>query len=201
MNRAFCTLASAIAFSALTIGTAAAAPTVNPGNADHVPAASNPAGFVNPGPDMVVKRSVPIDETTPVNEATAKGEQRSAAGKWVKITDKKYQGQKCGTGLLQQTSGRGKTTLVMTVSKSVSTEWKSEAKIDASVVSAGIGFSVTKSYTVENQTRYEVPKGKFGTVQAYPLYDLYTFNAKILDMKKSGWAMKPVGVCFNQWTE
>ncbi|MFD9221214.1 hypothetical protein ACFWDI_14640 [Streptomyces sp. NPDC060064] len=150
---------------------------------------------------MVVKRSVPIDESPSVNESAAKGAPRIDPSKIIKITDTRYQGQKCGTSLLQQTSGRGKTTLVLTVSKSVSTEWKSEAKIDAKVVSAGVGFSVTKSYTVENQTRYEVPKGKFGTVQAYPLYDLYTFNVKILNAKKPGWAMKPVGVCFNQWTE
>lgn len=146
---------------------------------------------------MIVKRSVPVDRTPAVGSVPSGAP--SAIGP--KVTDKVYQGQQCGLSVLQQTSGQGKTTLVMTVSKSVSAEWKSEGGISAGAVSAGIGFSVTRTYTVENQTRYEVPKGKFGTVQAFPLYDKYSFNATMGGIKKPGWAMKPVGVCFNQWLE
>ncbi len=67
-----------------------------------------------------------------------------------------------------------------------------------------MGWDVTKSYAVSNQTRYEVPKGKFGTVQAYPLYNLYEgwvyegVSGKIPTYKRA-WAYKPIGVCFNQW--
>ncbi|MEV5138929.1 hypothetical protein AB0K71_28930 [Streptomyces syringium] len=191
----FTALTGAAVFSALAVGTAAAAPTVNSEGQEPVSGAVAPAGFIDPGPSMIVKRSVPVDRA-PASE-TVTGATANTIGP--KVTDKVYQGQQCGTNVIQQTSGQGKTTLVLTVSKSVSAEWKSEGGISAGVVSAGIGFSVTKSYTVENQTRYEVPRGKFGTVQAYPLYDKYSFNATMGGIKKPGWAMKPVGVCFNQW--
>lgn len=61
---------------------------------------------------------------------------------------------------------------------------------------------MTGAFGVEDQTRYEVPKGKFGYIEAYPLYDMYTYSV-YSGSKNLGasWAMKPVGVCFNQWTE
>ncbi|MFF8264989.1 hypothetical protein [Streptomyces virginiae] len=68
-----------------------------------------------------------------------------------------------------------------------------------------MGWSVTSSYGVKNETRYEVPEGKWGTVQAFPLYDIFEGDAHAgvgggLPTGKRVWAYKPVGVCFNQWT-
>lgn len=119
------------------------------------------------------------------------------------VRNKKYVGQLCGTSRIQQTSGAGKTTLVMRVEKSVAVTVKTDAKIEMKFVTLGMGWDVTRSYTVANETRYEVPKGKFGTIEAYPLYDQYTgvatnrFGAPMGLVSVS----KPIGVCFNQWVK
>ncbi|WP_225882397.1 hypothetical protein [Streptomyces aureocirculatus] len=197
-------LAGAVVLSALTVGTATAAPTADVETGTASVDLSLPEGFHVPGPETVVERTVPVqslpgDDVIDIfgpGDASRKKPGESA----IKIKNKRYQGQNCGTRLLQQTSGRGKTTLVLTVSKSVATEKKSEVSLSAGKISAAMGFSVSKSYTVENQTRYEVPKGRFGTVQAYPLYDHYTYQAVFGKKKWAGYVLKPVGVCFNQWT-
>ncbi|GGV53583.1 hypothetical protein [Streptomyces spectabilis] len=201
MNRALRALAGATVLCALAAGTATAAP---PGDEAALADLSLPEGFHAPGPETIVERTVPVQPVPGDDVADAiKADgllKKTPGDSVIKIKNKRYQGQNCGTRLLQQTSGRGKTTLVLTVSKSVATERKSEAKISAGTLSAAMGFSVSKSYTVENQTRYEVPKGRFGTIQAYPLYDHYTYQAVLGKIKRSGYVLKPVGVCFNQWT-
>ncbi|WP_431043742.1 hypothetical protein ACQUSR_18875 [Streptomyces sp. P1-3] len=119
-----------------------------------------------------------------------------------KLKNVEYVGERCGLTKIGKTSGQGKTTLVLTVSKAVSAEVSADVKVEVGVVSAGVGFKVNRTYTVENQTRFEVPKGKYGYVEAYPLYDQYTFKVYKDGKKKGdGYAMKPVGVCFNQWAK
>ncbi|MDT3399180.1 hypothetical protein RKE29_21445 [Streptomyces sp. B1866] len=108
-----------------------------------------------------------------------------------------------GSHKLAMTSGKGKTTLVLKISDSVSAEWSANVSVTSSTVSAGVGFSVTKTYTVDKETRYEVPKGKRGYVEAYPCYQVYTFDVynAYWDEKPvgNGVAEKPVGVYFKQW--
>ncbi|MFJ5551841.1 hypothetical protein [Streptomyces sp. NPDC093225] len=117
-------------------------------------------------------------------------------------------GNVCGTKLLQQTSGRGKTTLVMSFDKAVAATTKRETAIDLNWVSAGVGWDVTKSYNVKNETRYEVPAGKFGVIQAYPFYRMQVGDVWQGFSGGSGrptgyqaYAYKPVGVCFNQYLQ
>ncbi|MCX5529682.1 hypothetical protein OG785_03775 [Streptomyces sp. NBC_00006] len=155
-----------------------------------------PDGYVRPPSGMVVKRTVPAVPAVPVRT----GAPASADGGALRNID--GPNEVCGTSKLQKTSGMGKTTLVMTVSKAVSAELSSEAKVDAEVVSASLGFKVTETTTVEDQTRFEVPAEKFGVIEVYPLYDQYTFNVYDGGRNRgSGWAMKPTGVCFHQYTE
>lgn len=59
-------------------------------------------------------------------------------------------------------------------------------------------------YTVKNETRYEVPAGAWGSVQAYPLCDLSqgeVYNLWGPDTGKDAYGYKPVGVCFNSWNQ
>ncbi|MFD9973404.1 hypothetical protein ACFWZR_03695 [Streptomyces sp. NPDC059017] len=156
--------------------------------------------FFTPGPNIIVKRNANAGDEA--SESVSPSPAGSFAIRWVK--NKKYLGQSCGTKVIQQISGRGKTTLVLTVEKKVEATVKKEVAVEVGMISAGMGFDVTKSYAVSNQTRYEVPKGKFGTVQAYPLYDQYIGN--VYEGTSGSWptgkkvyAYKPVGVCFNQW--
>ncbi|ATB30676.1 hypothetical protein [Melittangium boletus] len=154
-----------------------------------------PKGFFVPGPNTVVKRSSEVQAPPAESEVSVKARRgtRVKAG---------APSESCGLTKLETTSGAGKTTLVMTVEKSVETEVSADVKVEAKFVSAGVGFSVTRKYGVSDQTRYEVPKGKFGTIEAYPLYDVYPITIYKSGKKAGGGAvMKPSGVCFNQWTE
>lgn len=158
--------------------------------------ASIPDGFFKPTANTTVKRTTTVTSTPATPRVNPPG------SVVYKVTDVDGPNDVCGTTRLERTSGAGKTTLVMTVSKSVSAELSGEVAAAYKAVTAKLGFNVTGTLTVEDQTRYEVPKGKFGHIEAYPLFDMYTFNVSIGGgKKKAGWAMKPAGVCFNQWTE
>ncbi|MGW1809596.1 hypothetical protein [Streptomyces sp. NPDC002078] len=197
MNRriAITAITGALALGVIGAGTAQAAPV-----ADHhaAPAATSDPGLFTPTAHTIVKRGG-VTALTP----TA-GKLMQPRADWVKATGRVYQGEQCGTNVIQKTSGAGKTTLTMSVQKSVATKWSATASISAGAVSAGMGFDVTRTYTVTDQTAFDVPKGKFGTIEAYPLYDLYGFyESSIVDGKKigTGKVLKPVGVCFNQWND
>ncbi|MEU2049297.1 hypothetical protein ABZ757_28050 [Streptomyces albidoflavus] len=196
MNRVIksCSLMGAAAILLAGAGIASAAPGSVPSDAK--PSGYVPDGFFKPAESTVVMRS---GGETPLPEQP--GEIGPAASEYA-LKNVSGPGEVCGTTKLQKTSGAGKTTLVMTVSKSVSAELSAEVSVDAKFVSGKLGFKVTSTYGVEDQTRYEVPKGKYGYIEAYPLYDMWTFNVyKDGKNKGASWAMKPVGVCFNQWTE
>ncbi|MFD3550620.1 hypothetical protein ACFWWA_00735 [Streptomyces goshikiensis] len=175
-----------------------------------VPASSISADgkFFTPGPNTVVKRNASepggavllADNASPIAPAPA------GTTDYYAIKNAHQISQSCGTNLLQATSGRGKTTLVLSVEKSVAATVTKEVKVDLKYISAGMGWSVTNTYSVKNETRFEVPEGKWGNVQAFPLYDVYQGDAYQgvggdLPTGKKVWAYKPVGVCFNQWAQ
>ncbi|KOV13290.1 hypothetical protein ADK90_38345 [Streptomyces sp. XY413] len=163
--------------------------------------------FFTPGPNTVVKRNaVPADaRTMSVESASPVTPGPAGTADYYTIKNAHWIAQSCGTELIQQTSGQGKTTLVLSVDKSIAATVTKEINVDLKYISAGMGWSVTSSYGVKNETRYEVPEGKWGTVQAFPLYDVFEGDAHAgvgggLPTGKRVWAYKPVGVCFNQWT-
>ncbi|MEW2529878.1 hypothetical protein [Streptomyces sp. NPDC047071] len=119
----------------------------------------SPEGFTKPSGHTIVKRNVPVGNIPAEGLGDLIDGSAAKRAATLKIKKVKYQGELCGLKKIQKTSGKGKTTLVMTVSKSVSSEVSTEIKIDYKIVSAAVGFKVTKSYTVEDQSRFEVPKG------------------------------------------
>ncbi|MFD5883419.1 hypothetical protein [Streptomyces yangpuensis] len=169
-------------------------------------AVSEDGRFFTPGPNTVVKRNAaPADASTLSAEAVSPVTPGPAGTTdFYTIKNAHWIAQSCGTELIQQTSGQGKTTLVLSVDKSVAATVSKEINVDLKYISAGMGWSVTSTYAVKNETRYEVPAGKWGTVQAFPLYDVFEGDAYSgvggLPTGKRVWAYKPVGVCFNQWT-
>ncbi|MFJ3310061.1 hypothetical protein ACIPSA_45090 [Streptomyces sp. NPDC086549] len=179
-------------------GTAQAAPVDDSGS---TVAAADEFGLFTPTEHTVVMRGGVTAETSGADDADGMVQPMAD---WAKVTGATYRGEQCGTNVIQKTSGHGKTTLTMSVQKSVATKWSATASISAGAVSAGMGWDVTKTYTVTDQTAFSVPSGKFGTIEAYPLYDVYSFNetSKVDGGKLgTGRALKPVGVCFNQWNE
>jgi len=153
-------------------------------------------GLFAPGPDTVVKLSTPTSAPAPVPDRSP----LAAADIWITAKNVHHGKQMCGLNMIQEVSGAGPATLTISVSKAVAVQLSTSATISAPYVSAAVGFNVTQTQTVTNTDAYTVPKGKFGVIQAYPLYDLYTFD--IVDSRfkariGTGTARKPVGVCFN----
>ncbi|MFE2529324.1 hypothetical protein ACFXEL_34430 [Streptomyces sp. NPDC059382] len=208
-KRGFATVAAGAALAAtLTATMTSGVSYANSGTPQGLPpgAVSADGKFFTPGSNTIVKRNA--GEATPGKLSTESlatvnpGPAGTAESYWLK--NARRTGQSCGTGLLAQTSGNGKTTLVLTVEKSVAATVTKEIGVDYKAISAGMGWSVTNSYTVKNETRYEVPAGKWGSVQAFPLYDVYRADVYRLfgsDTGKDVYAYKPVGVCFNSWNQ
>ncbi|OEJ22614.1 hypothetical protein BGK67_32585 [Streptomyces subrutilus] len=164
--------------------------------------------FFAPGPNTVVKRTEAPAGNSPLSAESASPVAPAPAGTaaYYNIKNAHWIAQSCGTNMIQQTSGQGKTTLVLSVEKSVAATVTKEVNVDLKYVSAGMGWSVTSTYGVKNESRFEVPDGKWGTVQAFPLFDVYEGEAWAgvggdLPTGKRVWAYKPVGVCFNQWAQ
>ncbi|MEV6777621.1 hypothetical protein [Streptomyces syringium] len=189
-------LTGILAMGAMGAGTAAAAPSSPTAEKAYAFSGNVPKGFFKPTSRTIVKRNAGVPEAG----KTARSPQSPDGFK--DLRNVRENGELCGTSVIQKTSGAGKTTLVLSVDKSVAVQWSATASITASAVSAGVGFNVTKTYAVKNETRFEVPSGKHGTIEAYPLYDSY-----VGDVYEGGWlktgtatVLKPIGVCFNQWT-
>ncbi|MBB1256543.1 hypothetical protein H3146_24800 [Streptomyces sp. OF3] len=191
-NRTYAGLVAAGTLAALAICTPAA--TAAQSGAGFDGESWTPEGYIVPGPEMEVKRNATEDSPTQGDDSGGFSPQ------WLNIThvtSKKYEGQRCGLDLIRQVSGNGPQTLTLSISESVSSQWSASVSISAKKVTAGVGFNVTKSFTVTQGTSYSVPKGKYGSIAAYPLYDVYSF--KTAAPSGQGWAMKPVGVCFSKW--
>ncbi|MEV7029321.1 hypothetical protein AB0N99_03725 [Streptomyces sp. NPDC093272] len=88
----------------------------------------------------------------------------------------KYQGLVRGKKSIAVVQGRGPMTLTLTAMETVSNTKSATITITAEAVSGAVGFDVTKSRTKSMAGSWNVPRGKFGTLNAYPLYREYSFN-------------------------
>ncbi|MEU2225888.1 hypothetical protein [Streptomyces sp. NPDC018347] len=147
--------------------------------------------------------AAPVGTAGTATEATATG---AAAFKRpfrpIELRHGKYLGRSCGKKSIAETDGHGKTTLKMNFSKTVETAFSSEAGFTTGSVSGTIGTEVRKSYTLEIETRFEVPRGRVGHVRAYPKYKVYKYDAylKIGGYLGKATVKKPIGICFKEWT-
>ncbi|MGW3663963.1 hypothetical protein [Streptomyces sp. NPDC005141] len=111
-------------------------------------------------------------------------------------------GESCSTQVISKTSGSGKTTLVLSVSKERSVQLSGSAGVAKGLISANVGFDVTNSYKVTDETRYEVPRGKHGNIEAYTLFQHYFVKFRDMhSIPREVDVYKPIGVCFNQWLD
>jgi hypothetical protein len=123
----------------------------------------------------------------------------SASALYLKITST---GEACGQDVIRSSYYQGPSEPTMTITESVSATYTSSVGVDAKVVSSSVGFSVTSNFTVSDSYKISVPAGKTYNVKARPIYLVKNFevwNDPVIgwDTKKgSGYAMKPVGVCF-----
>jgi hypothetical protein len=77
---------------------------------------------------------------------------------------------------LGSSEGWGPITLSVQVQTSVSATFSSNVSVSADVVSAGVGYSVTASYSVSSSGTWTVPDGNYGRLEAYALYDKHSWE-------------------------
>ncbi|MEV7355364.1 hypothetical protein [Kitasatospora sp. NPDC091276] len=122
---------------------------------------------------------------------------------WLQSRNSVFQGQTCGTDRVDMVTGWGPMTLSLSQSRAVSSQWSSSVSIAAWKVSGTVGFSVTDTATNTETGSYAVPDGKFGTLEAYPLFDHFTFDVYDTSVGNryvgGGDAFHPVGFCYNHW--
>ncbi|MFF4396958.1 hypothetical protein [Streptomyces sp. NPDC001480] len=150
------------------------------------PGAKIPVNVSKPGARLILKRNA--DSARPLSAVSAQS-----------VSDL---GEMCNTEVISKTAGQGKTTLVLSVNKERSVQLSGEAGLSKGLISAAVGFSVTNTYRVTDETRYEVPRGKHGNIEAYTLLEHY--RLKITDIHRIPHVVevyKPIGVCFNEWLD
>jgi len=72
--------------------------------------------------------------------------------------------------------GYGPINLKVEVSRSVSATFSANYGVSAEVVSAGVGYSVTASYSVSSSGSWDVPAGTYGRLEAYALHDKHSWE-------------------------
>ena len=120
-----------------------------------------------------------------------------------------YRDEACGTRVIcrnQATKRLEKPvtkdiTLTGTVSNSYSLDVESGVDVDVTTISAAVGFDVTESWSMSDNTHVDLEPGETITVEAFPLYEVYSFdvyqssiwtgNEKV----GSGDALQTVGFC------
>lgn len=114
----------------------------------------------------------------------------------VSVVNPVSNGEICGLRQIEYTSANGPATLALEVSKGVATEVSTSVGVDAQVISAGVGFSVTESVTVTDKIEIEVAEGEFGEIYAFPMFESISFEI-VGDEQGIGHVLRPVGVCFS----
>ncbi|MGW2255157.1 hypothetical protein ACWCXH_33970 [Kitasatospora sp. NPDC001660] len=217
MNRAVQRYVSRTA--ALAAGLAAAAVLVAPqAQAVPVPAASPgqapvatelPAGAI-PG-NWTIDRQAPLPAAPQALAAAGvapSGESPSVTtdfNPYLQARNSVFRGQTCGTNRVDVVTGSGPMTLTLSQSRAVASQWSASVGVSPGSVSATVGFSVTDTATNTETGSYTVPDGKFGHLEAYPLFDHFTFDVYDGRFNNAyvggGDAFHPVGFCYNHWTD
>ncbi|MGW7421967.1 hypothetical protein ACWGJB_18210 [Streptomyces sp. NPDC054813] len=109
---------------------------------------------------------------------------------------------KCGSKPIAEASGRGKITLRIDETHSVSTTLSKNIKAEYKAISVGVGWDVTKSRSVTVSGSKEVPRGKYGVLKAYTRYSGKEFDVRTFPsiggdiVQRNKKAYKPIGVCY-----
>ncbi|MDV7222164.1 hypothetical protein [Streptomyces prunicolor] len=123
-------------------------------------------------------------------------------GGWKRLTNVHSIGTSCGKQVIASASGRGKMTLRIDDTRSVGSVLSKSIEASKGVISAGVGWDVTKSHSITVSGAKDVPSGKYGTLNAYTKYAGKKFDVQVNDqnswvtIQKVKKAYKPIGVCF-----
>ncbi|MEV0398608.1 hypothetical protein [Actinoallomurus sp. NPDC050550] len=89
--------------------------------------------------------------------------------------------------------------MTVTGSRSISNTHSSTVGVDVEGLSAAVGFDVTRTKTWMVSASYVVPRGKYGTLRAHPLYNRKSFKAywKVGGgYAGKGIAYQVIGICY-----
>ena len=101
--------------------------------------------------------------------------------------------------------GTGPGHLTLSYTRSVSNQWSASANVSAEVVSAGVGFNVTQSTTVQYSYSMDVPAGKTYEIDAHDVFRRTYFQVYYNPLigsaywVGSGWADRFIGVAYSWW--
>ncbi|WP_266513416.1 MULTISPECIES: hypothetical protein [unclassified Streptomyces] len=138
--------------------------------------------------------------TEQANAASVKS--AKIGGGFKRLTNVHSIGTSCGKKVIASASGPGKMTLRIDDNRSVSSTLSKHIDASKGVISAGVGWDVTKSHSITVSGAKDVPRGKYGTLNAYTKYAGKKFDVQVLDLntwvtvQKGKKANKPIGVCF-----
>ncbi|WP_327230214.1 hypothetical protein [Streptomyces murinus] len=142
--------------------------------------------------------------SAPLHTPTTRAVTTKASSGWIaeRLINVRSLGTSCGKTPIAEASGRGKMTLRIDQTESVSTSLSANINVTKGVVSAGVGWDVTKSRSITVSGSKEVPSGKYGTLKAYAKYSGKKFDAQgtnggsWMTVGHNQTAYKPIGVCF-----
>ncbi|MFD8321485.1 class III extradiol ring-cleavage dioxygenase family protein [Kitasatospora purpeofusca] len=208
---------SRIACAVVGLGMAVTvAPQAQAAPASDVPSIVSGAGATTGGPSGAVPSHWFVDRQAPTpvhprgvpaTKAMTAPEAPDAAESDItlEVRNVRYAGQVCGTERVDMVTGTGPMTLSLAQSRAIASTWSASVSIAASKVSAVVGFSVTDTATRTETGSYTVPDGKFGYLEAFPLYDLFYYDIYSRAVSDhwigSGNARHPVGYCYNSWSK
>lgn len=93
----------------------------------------------------------------------------------------------------------GPSSYTHTYKEKVSAKYSTNVSVKADIVTAGVGFDVTKESEFEKSYQASVPSGKKMNLKVYGNYEKYTFNIyKNGNRQGAGTAYKPIGLTFKQ---
>ncbi|BFH59659.1 hypothetical protein [Paenibacillus azoreducens] len=157
-------------------------------------------GWEKPTPDAKLVEVTRVVEVTNYNEENNYIDANPAlVGNAIRNVKSKSIGQLCGSTVRARTSGTGNVDGVLSLiqSTSVSNTFSATVGIEKSIVSAAVGFDVSKTMT--KTTSYAVnTKGKNYQIVAYDDYQGKSFDVyDIFGFKVgSGTALEQVGFCY-----
>lgn len=155
-------------------------------------------GITLPSPHAEIFHISPIMETpTPANNS-------SRAKRWIgELYLKNVEGPRegCGQEMIRNSyyEHPGGS---MSVSENVQASYGGSTSISTEIISAAVNFNVTESFSVSDTQSVQIPYGKKANIKAYPILNIWQFDVYERGIfsdsyKDTGWAEKPVGVCFS----
>lgn len=143
--------------------------------------------------DIKVTIQLPLDIDRFTNNVKDPGVELQASG--YSISPFAWENRTNWDDLLGITSGSSGS-ITLNIMKSRAASYKSSVSVSAAIVSAGVGYDVTNTFTISNSCT-ENTGGRYTEIKGFPIYRITDYYIYYDGKEKgSGWAMRPIGVAF-----